>query len=154
MRQPRPKTQKDDLAQHVATGGTVPTWCQEHAVPITTAYGWHRTASFQLLVEEYRRRAVDRALGTTSANLLKAVNKIVDLIDKEPAGNLQLAAARTLLEQHVHLESHTQFKTQLENLNQRLAQEEKRRAQKTEPPRDQDHQARGRARTRVSDSGR
>jgi hypothetical protein len=130
---PLPKTQKADLALHVANGGTVPPWCEKSGVAKSTAYEWQKTAWFQRMVEEYRRRAVDSALGLSSANLRNAVERLVKLIDTEPAGSLQLAAARALLDQHVKLDSHTDFKTKLEDLNQRLAAEEKRRAKKSQP---------------------
>src|SRR5262249_42594797 len=95
----------DQLAVSVAEGRSVVTWCQKHGVATRTAYHWYKAERFQRLVAEYRRRAVDRAIGKMGRKLGKAVGKIVRLVEKGQDGKVKLAAAKTLIDRLLEVQS-------------------------------------------------
>jgi hypothetical protein len=128
MPRKHPEIRFQQLAEWVAEGKEVPVWCQENLVPPGTAYRWRATEEFRRLVAEHRRHVVDRAIGKMAENLDKAVDKIVDLIDKGQDDCVKLAAARTLIDKLLDVQSHAELKAELQQLHERLAAEEKRRA--------------------------
>ena len=134
MAGPLPKSLFRDLALSVAGGGSVSTWCESYEVARGTAYHWYRDDAFQRLVAEFRRRAVDRAIGKMAKNLGKAVEKIVKLVEDGESQSIQLSAAKSLIDKLVHVQNHAEFKDELRRLDERLAAQEKRRAGGTRKP--------------------
>jgi hypothetical protein len=132
---PHPKTLRPQLALWVAAGGKIRTWCEKNKIPRGTAYEWSKKDTFKQLVEDYRDRAVDRAIGKMAKNLGKAVETIVDLLKADRADHIKLSAAKTLIDELLRVQSHTQFKAELQQLNERLAVQEARRAQGPHEPR-------------------
>ncbi len=127
---PHPKSLFRDLALAVATGETIKSWCQKNGVEPSTACGWQRKVEFQRLVEQYRRRAVDRSIGKMAKNLSKAVTKIVRLIEAGQSESVQLSAAKTLIDKLLHVQNHTELKRELQQIDERLTAEEQRRGRK------------------------
>ena len=122
------------LAIAVAAGSKIPAWCKEHGVAVRTAYHWYKSDSFKQLVREYRRRAVDRAIGKMAKNLTKAVETIVRLIEEGQNDSVKLMAAKTLIDKLMDVESHSELKADLHQINERLAAQEKRRASGSREP--------------------
>ena len=116
------------LALAVAAGMKIRDWCEDNHVPVRTAYHWYKKDQFKQLVNEYRRRAVDRAIGKMAKNLAKAVSTIVRLIEEGQNDNVKLSAAKTLIDKLIDVESHSELKTELQQINERLTVQEKRRA--------------------------
>ncbi len=127
MGAPLPKSLFCDLALFVAAGGKVTSWCEANEVARGTAYQWRRNEAFERLVAEFRRRAVDRAIGKMTKNLGKAVEKIVELVEGGESQAVQLSAAKSLIDKLVHVQGHTAVNDELRRLDERLAAEEKRR---------------------------
>jgi hypothetical protein len=92
-----------------------------------TAYDGHRSGDFQRLVEEFRRRAVDEAIGKMSKNLGKAVEKIVELVEKGTSESVQLSAAKTLIDKLLQVQSQAELKDEIRRLDERLAAAEAER---------------------------
>jgi uncharacterized membrane-anchored protein len=115
------------LALAVAAGTQIPAWCKENQVAVRTAYHWYKKEEFKALVREYRRRAVDRAIGMMAKHLAKAVAKIVRLIEEGQNDSIKLSAAKTLIDKLIDVESHSELKTELRKINERLTVQEKRR---------------------------
>ena len=128
MAGPLPKSRHRDLALFVAAGGKVSTWCKTENVAKGTAYGWYRSGAFKQLVAEFRRRAVDRAIGKMAKNLGKAVGKIVKLIEEGESQSIQLSAAKSLIDKLVFIQDHTEVQDELRRLDERIATQEERRA--------------------------
>jgi hypothetical protein len=124
----------DQLAVSVAEGRSVVTWCEKHGVATRTAYHWYKAERFQRLVAEYRRRAVDRAIGKMGRKLGKAVGKIVRLVEKGQDGKVKLAAAKTLIDRLLEVQSRAELRDELQRLNQRLTAHEGRGASGTRNP--------------------
>jgi hypothetical protein len=126
MSGPLPKSLFRNLALFVAAGGKVATWCDSN-VARGTAHHWYRSDEFQRLVADFRRRAVDRAIGKMAKNLGKAVEKIVKLVEEGESQAIQLSAAKSLIDKLVHVQNHTEVKDELRRLDDRLSAQEKRR---------------------------
>jgi hypothetical protein len=131
---PHPKTLFHQLALSVAAGEKIKSWCQKHKIARGTAYDWSKRDSFKRLVAEYRRRAVDRAIGKMARNLSKAVGMIVHLIEAGQTDNVKLSAAKTLIDRLLTVQSHAELKAELLRLDDRLAAQEGRRASGTRKP--------------------
>jgi hypothetical protein len=80
------------------------------------------------MVQEYRRRAVDRAIGKMAGSLGKAVQKMVELIERGQTDVVKLAAAKSLVDRLIDVQHHAELKDDLERLGERLDAEEERRA--------------------------
>jgi hypothetical protein len=125
---PLPKTLKVQLALWVAGGGKVSAWCKANNLARTTGYKWYATDEFRRMVEEYRSRAVDRAIGTMARSLGKAVEKIVDLIEQGQTDAVKLAAAKALVDKLIDVQNHAELKADLRRLGERLDEQEGRDA--------------------------
>jgi hypothetical protein len=112
----------------VAGGGRVNKWYAENGVSRTAAYRWYRSDAFKRMVEEYRRRAVDRAIGRMAKSLGKAVEKIIHLIEQGQTDAVKLSAAKALVDKLIVVQNHAELTADLRRLNQRLEDQEKRRA--------------------------
>jgi hypothetical protein len=130
----RRQTRSGPLALWVAAGGQISTWCHDHGIPRGTAYDWSKRAEFRRMVEDYRRRAVDRAIGKMARQLIKAVEMIVHLIEQGQKDSIKLAAARILIDKLLDVQCHAELKAELRQLNDRLAVQEERDAQRAETP--------------------
>ncbi len=136
MAGPLPKSLFRDLALFIAAGGRVASWCESHEVARGTAYHWYRTDAFRQLVDEFRRRAVDRAIGKMAKNIGKAVEKIVKLVEDGESQAIQLSAAKSLIDKLVHVQNHAEMKDELRRLDDRLAAQEQRRGRGPRKPPD------------------
>jgi hypothetical protein len=117
---PAPQSLKIKLALWVAGGGKVPAWCRAHGVARQTAYKWYATDEFRRMVEEYRSRAVDRAIGQMARGLGKAVGKMVELIDRAQTDAVKLAAAKALIDKLIEVQEHANLKADVRRLSERL----------------------------------
>jgi hypothetical protein len=122
------KSLKCQLALWVAGGGRVKHWYKKHGVSASTAYQWSKSAPFKRLVEEYRRRALDRAIGRMARGLGKAVEKITELIEAGQTDAVKLSAAKTLVDKLIDVQNHAELRADLRRLDERLGREEERRA--------------------------
>ncbi len=122
------KPERNQLALWVAAGGPIAPWCKKFGIPKGTAYHWCKQDSFKRMVQEYRRRAVDRAVGTMVKGLGKAVAKVVELIEKGETDRVKLAAGKALVDKFIAMQSHAELMAELNRLDERLRAQEKRRA--------------------------
>jgi hypothetical protein len=124
---PLPHARKSQLALWVAAGGKVSAWCKANGFARTTGYKWYAQPEFRRMVEEYRRRAVDRAIGKMARSLGKAVAKIVELIEQAQTDAVKLAAAKALVEKLIDVQDHAELQADLRRLEERLAAAEEGR---------------------------
>jgi hypothetical protein len=132
------------FALWVAGGGKIAAWCKGHGVSLGTGLRWYRDESVRRLVEEYRNRVVDRAIGKMARGLGKAVKKLIELIETAQTDAVKLAAAKALVEKLIDVQNHAELRIELKRLDERLeAQEERRRARANPKPQRPDRPARG-----------
>jgi hypothetical protein len=144
MLQKRRRYMIHQFALWVAGGGRIPAWCKQHGVGVTTGYRWYKREEVRRLVDEYRARVVDRAIGRMARSLGKAVKKIVDLIETAQTDAVKLAAAKALVEKLIDVQNHAELRAELKRLDQRLeSQEERRRARANSKHPKPDRPARG-----------
>jgi hypothetical protein len=129
-RSPVPHSLKTQLALWVAAGGKVRVWCKKHNVARTTGYKWYATDEFRRMVDEYRRRAVDRAIGKMAVSLGKAVETMVELIERGQTDVVKLAAAKALVDRLIDVQNHAELKADLRHLDERLEAQEDGRARR------------------------
>jgi hypothetical protein len=86
------------FALSVAAGENIQAWCDEHKLRLETAHRWYKDDECRRLVEEYRGRAVDLAIGRMAEELGVAVEKIIELIEKGQTDGVKLSAAKVLVE--------------------------------------------------------
>jgi hypothetical protein len=123
-----PESLRTEFALHIAAGGLVAAWYKAKGIPKPTAYRWYRSPEIKAKVAEYRRRAVDRAIGRMAKNLGKAVSRIIDLIETGQTDAVKLSAAKTLVDKLIAVQNHAELTAELKDLNKRLAVQEARRA--------------------------
>jgi hypothetical protein len=127
MRRSIPENLFHQLALAVAAGRKVASWCEESGVKPRTAYSWCQREAFQRLVQRYRRRAEDRAIGMMAQGLDRAVERIVQLIEKGRSDAVTLSAAKTLIDKLLVVQSHAERNDEVRQLDERLKAQEKRR---------------------------
>jgi hypothetical protein len=95
---PREKSKSQSaLAAWVAAGGKVTAWCRQNEVPIRTARRWTKAPAFQAKVDEYRRRASDRAIGLLARHAVTAIEGMVRLAKSAESEPTKLSAQRGIL---------------------------------------------------------
>ena len=117
-----PLSKQDQLALAIAQGKSVPAWARQNDVPRSTAYTWANDPNVRRLVEDWRRRSLDRALGSMAAQSSRAVKEMTRLGQTAESESVQLRAWRAVLTDQIAVSKHA-------NLEYRVSQlEEKRRA--------------------------
>ena len=115
-------SKQDQLALAIAQGKSVRAWARQNQVPRNTAYRWANDPVLRRQVEDWRRRALDQALGFLAAQSIRAVKEITRLGEGAESEPVQLKAWRAVLSDQIAVARHV-------NLEYRVAQiEEKRRA--------------------------
>ena len=97
MSEPRPQSQKTNLALAIAQGTSVAAWALENQVPKRTAYRWAREPKVRAAVESYRRRAVNRAIGRMAKHATWAAEGIVKLARGAESESVRLSALRAIM---------------------------------------------------------
>jgi hypothetical protein len=92
-----PKGSCARLALWVAGGGKIAPWCRKNHVPPRTAYRWSKTPRFRAKVDEYRRRAGDRAIGLLAKHAVTAIEGMVRLARSAESEPTKLSAQRGIL---------------------------------------------------------
>lgn len=95
----RNENRVEQLALALAAGSSVAAWCKQTGVPIRTAYGWAASATCKAKVTEYRRILVDRAVGRLTSYMARAVARLGYLVKSAESEQVQLQAARAILQE-------------------------------------------------------
>jgi hypothetical protein len=91
------RARQGSLALAIAAGRTVAAWAQDNQVPRRTAYRWARSREVLQLVQQIRRRAIDRAIGTLARHATAAAEEIGRISTKGETDAIKLAASRAVL---------------------------------------------------------
>ena len=114
------------LAAHLAAGGTVRAWAEEHKVPTRTAYRWARLPRTIAAVERIRARALDRAIGRLSHHATAAAEQLGKLINDGESHQVKLSAARAVLADLMTASNFTTIRRRLDELERRVKGEQPR----------------------------
>lgn len=105
------------LALAIARGETVKAWATRNKIPLRTAYRWSANPKVKLGVEDFRRRALNQALGKMAGMAMKAAEGIARLAQGAESESVQLRAWRAILADQMAL-------TRFANLEQRMTEME------------------------------
>ena len=108
------------LASAIANGYTVRRWADETGTSRRAAYTWSRSPECRKLVEEIRRRAIDRAIGKLVSRAAGAADRITDLSKDAMSEQVRLAASRAILSDLIAVENHADLKKRLTEIERRL----------------------------------
>ena len=92
-----PLSKQDQLALAIAQGKSITRWARENEVPRSTAYYWANDPDVRRLVEDCRRRSLDRALGSMAGHSMWAVQGVIKLGETAESESVQLRARRAVL---------------------------------------------------------
>jgi hypothetical protein len=92
-----PDPKKTALAIAVARGMKVAAWARQNEVAGSTAHDWTKEPGFRLVVQSWRREALDRAIGMMASRSTDAVKVIGGLADGAESESVRLKAARAVL---------------------------------------------------------
>ena len=122
-----PLSKHHQLALAISQGKSIAVWARQNDVPRHTAYDWANKPEVRRLVEDCRRRCIDRALGSMATHSMRAVKAITKLGETAESESVQLKAWRAVLFDQLAIAKQA-------NLEYRMAQiEEKQRARTGNP---------------------
>jgi hypothetical protein len=122
-----PLSKHDQLALAIAQGKSVRAWARANDVPRNTAQRWASDPDLRRQVEDWRRLALDQALGLMAAQSIRAVKAITKLGEMADSQAVQLKAWRAVLSDQIAVSKHA-------NLEYRLSQIEERQRARTGTP--------------------
>ncbi len=96
-----PLSKQDQLAVAIAQGKSVTAWASQNEVSRATAYRWANDPDVRRQAEDWRRRALDRALGWMAGHSMRAVKAITKLGETAESESVQLRAMRAVLHDHM-----------------------------------------------------
>jgi hypothetical protein len=85
------------MALALAQGISVAKWARTNKVSKATANRWSRDPNCRTVVESFRRRAVDRAIGRMAQRVTWATDGIAKLAKRAESESVRLAALRSIL---------------------------------------------------------
>jgi len=112
--------QREQFAVAMALGQKVSVWAKKNGIPRRTCYNWRKTPEYKAIVQDVRRRAVDRAVGQFSRNLTKAVGEIALLAKKAKSESIRLHAARAVLRESIKVREHYDLAEMVTDIERRL----------------------------------
>jgi hypothetical protein len=110
----------DEMAMAIATGTTVRQWAIKQGIPERTCYDWSRTPGFRTQVTDIRRRFIDANVGMLVVASSRATCKLVNLLDSSFSPSIQLSAARTILENVIHISNWADYEDRMSAVERRL----------------------------------
>jgi hypothetical protein len=91
------KSTKTQLALAVAQGVSIEKWARKSGVPRRTAFRWAKEREVRRVVQAYRRRVIDQAVGQMTKLSTRAVRTIGWLSEEGDSHAIRLKASRAVL---------------------------------------------------------
>ena len=111
----------EQLAVHLAAGGTVAEFIERTGTPRRTAYRWNARPETRARVVELRGEFVASVAGRLSMAGEKAVATLIDLLDAGTSeGSTRLGAARAILQNLASMSAIAEMRQQLQDLEERF----------------------------------
>jgi hypothetical protein len=115
-----PLSQRDQLALAVATGKSIALWARRNGVATRTAQRWAAEPDVRRLVEDSRRRILDRALGYMTGRSMWAVRGIAKLGEAAESESVQLRARRAILHDQIAVTKFSNFEHRMAELEEEV----------------------------------
>ena len=115
-----PLSQRDQLALAVARGKSIARWAQQNGVAPRTAQRWAAEPDVRRLVEDSRRRILDRALGYMTGRSMWAVRGITKLGEAAESESVQLRARRAILHDQIAVSKFSNFEHRMAELEEEV----------------------------------
>ena len=115
-----PLSQHDQLAMAVAQGKSVAEWAQRNGVARRTAQRWAAEPDVRRLIEDSRRRILDRALGYMAGRSMWAVKGIAKLGEAAESESVQLRARRAILHDQIAVSKFSNFEYRMAELEEQV----------------------------------
>jgi hypothetical protein len=115
-----PRKKKIDLALAIAQGIAIIKWARANDVPKSTAFRWARDSNVRAMVENVRRRCVDRAVGHMAKNATYAATEIVRLGKEAESESVRLSALRAVLSKMMSVSEFSGLETRIAELEERF----------------------------------
>jgi hypothetical protein len=117
---PHNKAKVDQLALHVACGGSVAGFARDHDVPRRTAYLWRKSPGFQQKVDGFRDQILDKLVGRLARLGGKAVTEIGVLAKGAENESVRLSACRAILQDLISIGTYAATARQFAAMESRL----------------------------------
>jgi hypothetical protein len=115
-----PESKKTQLAYAIAQGKSVVAWARQNDVPTSTAYFWAGQPEVRRVVDSWRRRWLDRALGRMAGRAGAAVDGISKLAKGAESESVKLRAWRALLSDQIAVSKYTGWEGRLAELEDKM----------------------------------
>jgi hypothetical protein len=119
------KRQKNKLAYSIANGKSISEWAKTNNVPRRTAYRWSSAPEVRTKVEWFRRRALDRAIGTMSGSVNWAALEITKLAKVAVSESVKLTALRTIFSNMMAVTEFAELKDRMVQIEEQLNDRER-----------------------------
>jgi hypothetical protein len=97
---------KEELALALAQGISAAKWARANDVCKMTAYRWAKEPEVREMVESYRRRVIDQAIGRLAKRTISAVEGIAKLASDAESESVRLSACRAILADTIAVSRH------------------------------------------------
>jgi hypothetical protein len=97
---------KEELALALAQGISAAKWARANDVCKMTAYRWAKEPEVREMVESYRRRVIDQAIGRLAKRTVSAVEGIAKLASDAESESVRLSACRAILADTIAVSRH------------------------------------------------
>jgi hypothetical protein len=114
-----PESKKPGLAVVIAQGKSVRAWARQNEVPSSTAHYWANQPEVRRMVETWRQRSIDRAVGLMASRAPAAVDGITKLAQDAECQSVQLKAWRSLLFDHIAVSKYAGWNRRLADLEEK-----------------------------------
>jgi hypothetical protein len=119
----RPEGIIEKLALHVATGGAVKRFAEEHEIVLRTAYRWYADPRFKARVNAIRERITNQLVGIFVQGSTSCAATLWEIAcDKELPPTARVSAAKGFLDAMANVRAHADEARRLEELERQLAE--------------------------------
>lgn len=116
-----PESKKTGLAFVIAQGKSVAAWARQNDVPNSTDYYWAKQPEVRRVVEAWRLRAIDRAVGRMASRAGAAADGITKLAEGATSESVQLKAWRAILSDQIAVSKYAGWGGRLADLEEKLS---------------------------------
>jgi hypothetical protein len=110
---------QDAAAVLLASGKSVRDVATEVDAGLRTIYDWRDDPQFAALVNLYRGRLIDEALGRLADANVKAAETLIELLGHEEASATRIRAATSILDQTIRIRENVELERRLSELEGR-----------------------------------
>jgi hypothetical protein len=116
---------KEELALALAQGVSAAKWARANDVCKMTAYRWATEPEVREMVESFRRRAIDQAIGRMTRRTLFAVDGIAKLASDAESESVRLSACRAILADTMAVSRYWNLEAKMAEINEWYEEERK-----------------------------